>query len=374
MVETELRKLKIAILGTRGIPNNYGGFEECAAQLSVDLVKRGHDVIVYNPDTHPFEGSEWNGVKIEKIFFKENIFRFLSVFIFDYLSLKDAVKKKYDIILELGYSPASLFFGLVRRGSSKIITNMDGLEWKRDKWGCFTKKLLKFCERMAVKRSDALISDNIGIQEYLLGEYNVHTEFIPYGADIPVKPDEAALDSMGLKIKDYFLLIARLEPENNIELILDGYLKSGSDLPFIVIGPLDTKYTKSLLKKYKNEVRIRFLDGIYEKDFLVSLRYFCTLYFHGHSVGGTNPSLLEAMSDGAPLVAHNNIFNRGVLGTDAYYFSSPDEVATLISGFNADRFIRFSKNNIEKIKGIYNWQKISDGYQKVFIKITGNEK
>ncbi|MEN8154318.1 MAG: DUF1972 domain-containing protein [Acidobacteriota bacterium] len=369
-----MKKLKIAILGTRGIPNNYGGFEECAARLSVNLVKQGHAVTVYNPDTHPFEGDEWEGVKIKKIFFKENIFRFLGVFIFDYLSLKDAVKNGNDIILELGYSPASLFYNLNKRGKAKIVTNMDGLEWKREKWNFLTRKLLKYFEKRAVKKSDALVSDNIGIKDYLVSEYNADSCFIPYGADLSAVFDESVLTSSGLKKGEYFLSIARLEPENNIETILDGYKESNSNYPFVVIGPLKTGYAGFLVKKYKNEMNIKFMDGIYDQNTLINLRHFCRLYFHGHSVGGTNPSLLEAMSVGTPIAAHENIFNRSVLGGSAYFFSSSDDVKKNISDHDADVFTRFSESNIEKITKVYNWVKISDEYLKIFYKTINKGK
>ncbi len=362
--------MKIAILGSRGIPNNYGGFEECAARLSVNLVRGGHDVTVYNPDTHPYEGNEWKGVKIKKIFFKENIFRFFAVFIFDFLSLKDAVKDQNDIILELGYSPASLFYKFVRRGRSKIVTNMDGLEWKRDKWGYLTRKLLKHCEKNAVRRSDALISDNIGIQDHLYSEYNVNSCFIPYGAEKLTSPGDPIPGNLNLKKGEYFLSVARLEPENNIEMILDGYKRSESNYPFVVVGPLNTSYAGFLMKKYRNEKKIKFMNGIYDKRVLDNLRCHCRLYFHGHSVGGTNPSLLEVMSCGTPIAAHDNIFNRSVLGDAAYFFKSSEDVSLNIINKDVEVCNKFSDMNIKKVKNVYNWSKITDSYLKLFLEIT----
>jgi len=360
-------KLKIAILGTRGIPNNYGGFEECAERLSAYLVKKGHDVTVYNPDTHPYTEKEWNGVKIRKVLFRENIFRFLGVFIFDYLSLRDAAGNDNDIILELGYSPAALFYSMVKRGRSKIVTNMDGLEWRRAKWSSVTRKLLKYCEKRAVKRSDVLVADNPGIQDYLYGEYGKNSTYIPYGAERVPTHDENFLRESGLKKGEYFLAIARLEPENNIDMILDGYRKSGSPHPFVLVGPLNIRYARTLLNKYRNDPDIRFMDGIYDKPALNALRYHCRLYFHGHSVGGTNPSLLEIMSTGAPIAAHDNKFNRNVLSDGAYFFKSSGEVSSTILNQAVEDCKRFSGMNIEKIRDVYNWSKISDSYLRLFL-------
>ncbi|MCK4889973.1 MAG: glycosyltransferase, partial [Candidatus Aminicenantes bacterium] len=158
--------------------------------------------------------------------------------------------------------------------------------------------------------------------------------------------------------------------ENNIEMILEGYKRSESNYPFVVVGPLNTNYAGFLMKKYKKEKKIKFMNGIYDKRVLDNLRCHCRLYFHGHSVGGTNPSLLEVMSCGTPIAAHENIFNRSVLGDAAYFFRSSDEVSTNILNQDVEVCNKFSDMNIKKIKNVYNWSKITDSYLKLFLEIT----
>ena len=303
--------MKIAILGTRGIPNNYGGFEQNAENLSQWWVKLGHEVTVYNPDYHPYKESDWNGVKIRHIFSREDKLGIWGTFIYDYLCLKDAVEQDYDIILNLGYVPSALFFNLKKKTKAKFITNMDGLEWKRSKWNNLLKKFIKYCEKRAVKLSDFLVADNPGIEDYYRENYNVkNIRYIAYGAELFNNPNIKYLKEFNVEPYNYYMLVARLEPENNVEMILDGYLLSNSKEPFIVVGGLKNKYAKYLLNKYRNKKNIRFVGGIYNYDKLSSLRWYAKLYFHGHSVGGTNPSLLEAMASNAYIAAHNNFFNK----------------------------------------------------------------
>lgn len=359
--------MKIAILGTRGIPNNYGGFEENAENLSKWWVKLGHEVTVYNPDYHPYKENEWNGVKIRHIFSKEDKIGMLGNFIYDYLCLKDAVKQKFDIILNLGYVPSAFFFNLKEKTNAKFITNMDGIEWKRSKWNSILKKIIKLCEKRAVDLSDFLIADNPGIEDYYRNNYKVENiRFIAYGADLFDRPLESYLKEFNIKKYSYYLLIARLEPENNIEMILDGYLNSRAKEPFIVVGGLKNKYSKYLLKKYQDIEKIKFIGGIYDYNKLSTLRWFSKLYFHGHSVGGTNPSLLGAMASNAYIAAHNNPFNKYILGDEAFYFSNTHEVSNIIINYTDIYRNSFIEKNREKIKKNYNWEKISKEYLKLF--------
>ncbi len=359
--------MKIAILGTRGIPNNYGGFEQNAENLSQWWVKSGHNVTVYNPDYHPYKKDQWKGVEIKYIFSREDKLGIWGTFIYDYLCLKDAVKKDYDIILNLGYVPSALFFNLKRKTQAKFVTNMDGLEWKRSKWNSILKKFIKYCEKRAVSLSDFLIADNPGIEDYYKKNYKIkNIKYIAYGAELFDSPKMEYLDEYNLKPYEYFMLIARLEPENNIEMILDGYLKSEVSKLFLAIGGLKNKYAKYLLEKYKDNKNIKFVGGIYNYEKLSTLRWYAKLYFHGHSVGGTNPSLLEAMASNAYIAAHDNPFNKYVLGNYAFYFSNPEDVSDIIKNYTDKYREEFIKNNREKIKNVYNWEIISKQYLEVF--------
>lgn len=363
--------MKIAILGTRGIPNSYGGFEQFAEYLSVGLVDRGHSVTVYNVHYHDYNQSEYKGVRIKKIYSPEKYIGAAANFIYDYLCLKDALKQDFDIIYEAGYHSNALSYYLLTKNSPVVITNMDGIEWRRSKWNYFTRQLIKRLEKIAVKKSDYLVSDNPAIQEYYKKTFGVDSFYIAYGADIVNRFNQSVLSNYAVTIGAYFLLVARLEPENNIEMILDGYVLSADAQPFLVVGNAETKYGRFLQQKYK-DYNIRFLGGLYEKNILDNLRHYSILYFHGHSVGGTNPSLLEAMASQCLIAAHDNSFNRAVLGQDALYFSSRNEVGTVIgewSQTNDRQKLLLISSNKTKIEQNYSWKSIVEKYEALFYEI-----
>jgi len=357
--------MKIAILGSRGIPNNYGGFERAAEEIGVRLIRMGHSVTVYNPDDHPFNGDIWHGIMIKRIFCRERTLGILGTFLFDFFCLRDALRGKFDIILELGSEPAAVFFWLARGHTSALVTNIDGLGWQRSKWSKPLRWFIRYCERIAVRESQALIADNRGIQSYCLSEYNKHSHYIPYGAVIPSGKNMKQLGVHGLIEGEYYMLVARLESENNIGMVLDGYLASGNQRPFVVVGGLSTKYAQLLLDHYRSFSNIRFVGGVYDYEELSGLRKACEIYFHGHSVGGTNPSLLEAMASEAYIAAHDNIFNRGVLGNDALYFKNAQDVAQIIHD-SPVYGKEFKMRNLEKVQNEFNWEDVAKQYELIF--------
>jgi len=355
--------MKIAILGTRGIPNHYGGFEQFAEYLSAGLVVRGHDITVYNSHSHPYQGSDFNGVKIKHIYDPENRIGTAGQFIYDLLCILDTRKHDYDIILQLGYTSSSIFFDL-HSSKSIVVTNMDGLEWKRTKYSPKVQKFLQWAESLAVKKSHALISDSIGIQNYLKTKYQVESIYIPYGSHVVSEYDEFVCSEYNVTKYGYDMLIARLEPENSIEIILDGVANAKIKRPFLVIGKHETSYGEYLKTKFSEFKHILFVGGVYNKAKLDSLRCFSNLYFHGHTVGGTNPSLLEAMGSNALISANKNEFNSAILGDDALYFTNNDDVSSLIDSAKKEKDLHFLDNNLDKIKNIYEWDTIIDQYEK----------
>ncbi len=361
--------MKIAILGTRGIPNNYGGYEQLAEYLSVGLVEKGHEVTVYNNHLHPFKEKTYKGVHVRRIFSPEKIIGSSANIIYDYLSLVDAVSKRHDVILECGYQSSSLGLYLYPLRKARIVTNMDGLDWMRSKWSPWVQKLTKWFEKLGAKKSHVLIADNLGMKEYLWNEYKVDSVFIPYGATIPDTYSVDFLNGYNLSPDDYYILVARLEPENNIEMILDGFVSAKSERKFIVVGNYKTRYGDFLKNKYSGYPQIQFIGGVYELEKLNALRHFAKIYFHGHSVGGTNPSLLDAMACGCYIIAHDNPFNRNVLQTDGNYFKSTGDVSELLShDVGADEKEKFILNNLHKISTVYTWQNIVDEYEAAFFK------
>lgn len=364
--------MKIAIIGTRGIPNYYGGFEQFAEYVAVGLVGKGHDVTVYNSHTHPYQENEFKGVKIIHCKDPEDNIGTAGQFIYDLNCILDSRKRNFDIILQLGYTSSSIWSRLFPK-KSILTTNMDGLEWKRTKYSRKVQKFLLYAEHLAVKHSDFLISDSVGIQSYIKGKYAKDSVFIPYGAHVFENHNVNALAEYELEEYQYDLLIARLEPENSIEIILDGVSQSSCIRPFLVIGKHETKFGEFLKNKFKSDKRIQFLGGIYNQDKLNNLRYFSNVYFHGHTVGGTNPSLLEAMASSAFICAHDNIFNRAILNEDAHYFHASKDVSVLLENQSKIDNKELIVRNIDKIKKLYTWDKIVDQYEQHFYDIT-NQK
>lgn len=361
--------MKIAILGTRGIPNRYGGFEQFAEKLSVALVQKGHSVAVYSPHYHVYNKDEYQGVQIIRKKHREKIIGAAANFFYDYRCLKDAIRKEFDIVLECGYGTSVVSYFLCNIQKTIVVTNMDGLEWKREKWGFLAKTHIKWAEKKAIKKSHAVVSDSEEIQKHLVWTYGVKSHYIPYGADVIKINQEEILKKYNLQSHSYYLVVSRIEEENNLHLILDGYEKSQVKCPMIVVGDCNNRYARKLKRRYGRNRNILFLKSVFDQKELHNLRYFSKIYFHGHSVGGTNPSLLDAMASEAFVIAHQNKFNRAVLQDDAKYFSSSDDVKMILENFenyNANRKV-YLNNNLNKVKVIYNWDKITEQYQELFL-------
>ncbi len=357
--------MKIGIIGTRGIPNSYGGFEEFVEFVAPMLVARGHEVYVYNSSLHSYPLDQWKGVHIISQHDPEDKIGTFGQFVYDYNCIMDARKRNYDIILQLGYTSSSVWSFLLPK-NCQILTNMDGLEWKRSRYNKLTQRFLQFAEARAVNSSHHLIADSKVIQNYLYRKYNRKAAYIAYGATLFDDPDESYLEHYNLGKEKYNLLIARMEPENNIEMIITGHLKAGCPQKLVIIGSTKTKFGTYLFKKYRHP-QIVFMGALYDLPALNNLRYFSNLYFHGHSVGGTNPSLLEAMASNCLIVSHNNVFNWGVLEDQGYYFKNDTEIAELLTRrlCKTDHQSMIAAN-AEKIRNDYSWTHITDQIENLF--------
>ena len=365
--------MKIAILGTRGIPNHYSGFEQFAEFFSVFLVEKGHDVFVYNSHNHPYQEKTFNGVNIIHQHDPEYKLGTFGQFIYDYNCIMDSRKRNFDIILQLGYTSNSIWYFLLPK-KPIIITNMDGLEWKRSKYSKPVQQFLKFAERLAVKSSDFLISDSLGIQKYINSKYNVTSTYIAYGAKVFSSPNEEILKEYDVLKHNYNMIMARFEPENNIETILDGIVLAGHETTVLVLGNHQTKYGDYLKNKFKTHKQIRFIGAEFDINKLNNLRYFSNFYFHGHSVGGTNPSLLEAMASNAFIIAHDNHFNKTILQQNGYYFSNPADIKNIIDRIKKNDNLQLVQNNFDAIENEFNWDKINGEYLQLFEECISKSK
>lgn len=353
--------LKIAILGSRGIPNRYGGFEQLAQHLSEGLVKLGYSVTVYSSHKHTYKEKKWNDVDIVHCYDAEHLLGAAGQFVYDLNCIRDAKKRKFDVLLFLGYTSNSIWHHFFDK-QAVIFSNMDGMEWKRTKYSKPVQRFLQYAERLAVKHSDFLIADAKGIQDYLQKRYNRSSACIAYGAKVMDTENETVLNEYGINKNDYYMLMARMEPENNIETVLDGFSKTAVAVKFVVVGNIANRFGRYLQKKYSKDARILFIGAVYDQIRLHSLKCYCRSYFHGHSVGGTNPSLLEAMASKTFIVVHDNEFNKAIVGNDGYYFTTSEDIGLFIENEAAIDKTAMIENNFTKIKAQFEWSNIIAQY------------
>jgi rhamnosyltransferase len=388
MNDQERKNTSIAIIGSRGIPNNYGGFECFTEILSKNLVKRGYTIHVScenpgeknNPATFNGVNLFYFPIKHPKSAFMGMIYEIL----YDVYSLFMA-SLKADQIYMLGYS-AALFFFIPKLFRKTLYLNPDGFEWKRAKFSSSVKILLKINEMMGSFWADRIIADSKGIKDYYDKKYDIESSFIAYGADEipPVKWDNEKLPEIlkhGIKINPaYWLLVARLEPENNIHTIIEGYIKSDAKKPLIIIGnfvsPQYEEYIHSIVAEKSDDKKIVFTGGIYDLETLNMLRQNCFGYLHGHSVGGTNPSLVEAMAMKSLLIAHDNQFNREVCEDTALYFYNSDELKQRINQVesNPENYQEYKSKTFDRVRKEYSWDKIVEQYHHLFKANVRGEK
>ena len=330
-------KRKLLILGTRGIPGNHGGFETFAQRLALYLVKRGWDITVYCQDSgDKLTPETWKGINLVHIPTPNNS-AFWSI-IFDYKSTIHALNQN-GIVLVLGYNTA-IFSLLYRLKKRIVITNMDGMEWWREKWNGVQKSWLFINERCGVWFSDRLVADHPQIARYFIkgGVKPEKIVTIPYGTEAVETPKRELLAEYQLQGNDYVLVIARPEPENSILEIVEAFSRRQRGYKLIVLGryqPKSNPYHARVMAAAGDEVE--FVGGVYDRDKVHSLRYFARLYVHGHTVGGTNPSLVEALAAGTPVLAQNNHFNTWVAGDRSLYFNAASDCASQFDAILDDR-------------------------------------
>lgn len=319
----------LRILGIRGIPAAHGGFETFAEQLSLYLVAKGWEVVVYCQEDGGGEEwrDEWRGVK--RIHIPIGIAGPAGTIAFDWKANRDAAKSK-DLCLTLGYNTA-VFSGLLRvRGVPNVI-NMDGIEWARAKWGPVAKTWFWLNERFGCWIGDHLVADHPRIKDHLATRVRrSKISTIAYGGEKVDSADAAKVTKLGLVPNEYFTVIARPEPENSLLEIVQGFSKSPRLRKLAVLGKYDSEnsYHRQVMDSASDDVV--FLGAIYDKEVVQALRFFCSGYVHGHQVGGTNPSLVEALGASNPVIAHENMFNRWVAGDGARYFACADSFGVLI--------------------------------------------
>lgn len=322
---------EVSIIGIQGVPANYGGFETLVENIIGENKSSNikYTVFCSNKDLDP-KFNEYKGADLKYIPFSANGVQSVP---YDILSLFK-VPRSADVVLILGVS-GCIILPLARLFSNKkFIVNIDGLEHRRDKWGKWARRFLKLSEMIAVKFADLIIADNKGIQDYVKEEYGKDSVLIAYGGDhvireLDPKFEEGVLSKYGLAENDYAITVCRIEPENNCHNTLEAFSKSDKKLVFI--GNWErSDYGRELKNKYSQCPNIIILNPIYDIDILYALRKNAGLYIHGHSAGGTNPSLVEAMFFGCPILCYDVVYNRATTHERAYYWGDVEELVALL--------------------------------------------
>ncbi|RII27936.1 MAG: glycosyl transferase [Geobacter sp.] len=361
-----VKKKTIAIIGTNGLPGRYGGWDQLLNHLT-DNLKENFSFIVYTSFFNAQKGlKKFNDAELKIIPLKANGIQSIP---YDIVSMIHAIYKRYDILLVLGTS-GCIFLPIARLLSKKIILNIDGAEWKRGKWGRFAKAFLLQSEKFGVNYSDIVISDNIKIQEYVLEKYKINSELIEYGGDnakyVPMKI--TTQHKYSILPDNYAFKVCRIEPENNLDMILAAF--KNTTLKLVVIGNWNfSSYGIELRKKYNNSSNLILLDPIYEQAELDELRGNCCLYIHGHSVGGTNPSLVEAMNLGLCCVVFNVPYNIETTENSAIYFRSKEELEAIVNNYLENKIDKspYKLRMKEIAKRRYLWSVVTDKYQNLFL-------
>ncbi|MCD6407915.1 DUF1972 domain-containing protein [bacterium] len=365
-----IKDMKIAIVGTRGVPAKYGGFETCAEELSIGLVKKGHKVIVScRRYLYPEKKKSYKGVIL---CYPPSIpFKVTDTFSHTFFSILRVLVYNPDIILI--FNSANSILGIIPKVfGKKLVINVDGLEWKRKKWGRVAKLYYKFSEFFSCVIADAVISDAKAIQDYYRRKYKKETVFIPYGAYFYESKKPNILKEYGLEKKKYFFIGSRLEPENNQDIAVKAFLKINTDKVLAIAGGANyrSRYVKEL-RKIKDK-RIKILGPVYKPGHIEELHCNAFAYIHGNEVGGTNPALLKAMGSGNCIIALDVPFNREVLGNAGLFFKkNPEDLKEKIEYLltHPEEVEKFGKLARERAKLFYRWEDVIEKYENLFLRV-----
>ena len=368
-------KHTLLILGTRGIPASHGGFETFAERLALFLVDRGWHVVVYcqkevaRVETR-FHSNYWQG--IERIDVAVSSKGPRATLEFDWHCVRHA-STRAGVCLVLGYNGA-VFLPYIRFKGRKIVINMDGIEWRRAKWNFGVRAWFWINEWIAAWSSHRLIADSPVIADHLATRRaRSATAMIPYGGDLVTSAPEASVYALGLEPRRYFISIARIEPENNILLMVQAFSRQRRGVKFAVLGNLDDSIPYHVAVREAAGEEVVFLGAIYDKAVVGALRFHARAYLHGHTVGGTNPSLVEALGAGNAVIAHDNAYNRWTAGPGAFFFKSIDECDRLFDRLLIDDVgvVRSQLAARARAAEAFRWTDILTAYENEFVALYG---
>ncbi|HIA47506.1 MAG TPA: DUF1972 domain-containing protein [Candidatus Hydrogenedentes bacterium] len=356
--------MKIAFMGSRGVPALYGGFETATEEIGARLAARGHDVTVYcRPGNGDPEEPLHRGMKKKYVPCMKK--KSLETITHTFAALVHALFQDYDVLIVMNPANGPLCV-IPRVRGLPFAVHVDGLDWERSRWPWIGRKFIRFGAWCSTKLAPALIADSHGIEDYYLQHWNRETVYASYGADVREAHDPRNLEQFGLTLRAYFLVVARLEPENHADFVLQAYQQLDTEIPLIVVG--DSNYESDYIRRLKKQGgdRVQFIGGIYDRESLEALLHYSLLYIHGHSVGGTNPVLLQAMACSCATTYLDVKFNREVLGDTGKPFTLDDDtlVQTLTLAIGDPESLDESRSEANRrVQEKYTWEGATDAYE-----------
>lgn len=366
-------RLSLAMIGTRGVPANYGGFETAIEEIGRRIADQGHRVVVYSRGTaEPAQHLGMERVRLPALRRKQ-----LETPSHTGLSVLHTVTRRAPDAAFVFNAANSPFLPLLRARRIPTALHVDGLEWKRAKWGRGGQRFYRRAEEIGVRWADALIADAPGISDYYQHEFGVPTELIRYGAKLLADAPEGGVRDLGLEPAGFHLVVARFEPENHVLEIVEGFHRSRAALPLVVVGsaPYSARYTEEVNAVAAADPRIRLLGGVWDQDLLDALYFHALTYLHGHSVGGTNPSLLRAIGAGTGVIAFDVPFNTEIVGSRGAYFARSDDVAVAVEEAEASPGTMIAHGtSLRELAGQrFDWDSVAEDYLALARRLAAGE-
>ena len=364
--------MRIAILGTRGIPASYGGFETFAEHLATRLVARGHEVTVYCRAHYVSPRQlEYHGVNLQVLPTVRH--KYFDTVVHTFLSALHAMSRRFDAALICNAANAP-FGPILRFTGTPVAINVDGLEHKRKKWGALGRRYYRLAEYLSTVLPNEMVTDAQVIQDYYLVRHNARSTMIAYGSEVERRPDRAAVRKWRVEPNRYILYVSRLEPENNAHLVIEAFKKVRTAYRLLIVGdaPYAEDYINDLKARAKGDKRIIFTGFVFGQDYR-SLQQNAYCYVHATEVGGTHPALLEAMGYGNCVLTLATPENIEVVGEAGIpYIDEFDLAGKLRRVLRDGSLVQAYRNRAQlRIQKCYDWEKVVDQYENLFRKMTG---
>ncbi len=365
--------MRIAIMGIRGIPANYGGFETFAENLSTRLVQKGHEVTVYGrTNIIDYKDKYYQGVEL--VLLPTISHKYFDTVAHTFLCVFHTLTRKFDVVL-ICNSANAIFSFVPRLSGQRVAINVDGLEWQRDKWNVAGKLFYRVSEFFSTILSDQVVTDSVFIRDYYLKRFKKFSTYIPYGSLTEKEPTTEVLGQFNVKPNRYILYVSRMEPENNAHMVIKAFENVKTDLSLVMVGdaPYSTEYIQQL--KSTQDPRIIFTGYVFGKGYR-EFQSHAYLYVQATEVGGTHPALLEGMGFGNCVLANDVPEHREVIRDAGPYFKTSDwqdlrdKMQYLVD--HPEEVKQYQAKAVARIKEAYTWDRIADGYEHLFYKMNGH--